>query len=121
MSSSPVPHPRAGPPFECSSSTNDDGAVHIRLSGELDVATTAEVKAALDDALARARDAVVDLRCLEFMDTRGVHALVEATLAARREAQRVVVVAGPPNVHAIFELTGTDDCVEIIARPLRAA
>jgi anti-anti-sigma factor len=97
-----------------------DGVAHIQLSGELDIATTPEVERALSDALETARDAVVDLRCLEFLDSAGVHTLVEATAAARRASRRVLVVPAPPLVHAVFELTGTADGVQTAWQP-RAA
>jgi anti-sigma B factor antagonist len=111
---------RAGPSFGCSSSTNGDGAAHIRLSGELDVATAGKVTRALSDALELAREVVVDLRDLQFIDSAGVHVLVEATAAARRVSRRVLVLPAPPLVHAVFELTGTADALQIAARPLPA-
>jgi anti-anti-sigma factor len=121
MSSSLAAPARAGPPFECSSSLNGDGVARIRLSGELDLAAAGEVARALGDALAVARDTVVDLRDLDFIDSAGVHTLIEATAAARRASRGVMVIPAPPQVHAVFELTGTGDDLQTIAPPFRAA
>jgi anti-anti-sigma factor len=117
VSPSPAITTRAGPSFRCWSTQNGDGAAHIRLHGELDLATTAEVERALGDALEQALNAVVDLRGLEFMDSAGVHTLVDATTAARRASRRVLVIPGPPPVDALFGLTGTADAVQVVARP----
>ena len=115
MSSPSVTHARAGPSFGCSSSINGAGAAHIRLCGELDLAGTAEVERALSDALKVAREAVVDLRGLEFLDSAGVHTLIEATASARRASRRVVVVPAAPLVQAVFDPTGTADKLHLVA------
>jgi anti-anti-sigma factor len=106
----PVPTP---PAFECSwtDAAVDVGWVHV--AGELDIATTPELERALRESYPRGRLVVLDLRELEFIDSSGVHAIVNASLCARQTGRRLVVLSGPPNVDRMFALTGTADGVEI--------
>ena len=89
----------------------DVGWVHV--AGELDIATTPELERALRESYPRGRLVVLDLRELEFIDSSGVHAIVNASLCARQTGRRLVVLSGPPNVDRMFALTGTADGVEI--------
>lgn len=121
MSSSPATHPCAYPAFVCTSSTGGaEGPDHIRLHGELDLATTPEVSRALSAVLHMEHDTTVDLRGLLFMDCAGVHALVDATAAARRASRHVLIIPAPPLVQAVFELTDTTDAVRFATRPCGA-
>ncbi len=68
------------------------GAV-LTASGELDVATAPELKAELASVLAQGARAVVDLREVSFLDSRGIGALVGATRAAREQGGELAVIA----------------------------
>ena len=61
-----------------------DGQVVVVLPGELGVAGTASVVAAAAAVAAREHEIIIDLAGLEFIDCRGVAALVRA----RKQAQR---------------------------------
>jgi anti-sigma B factor antagonist len=85
----------------------------VRAVGALDVATTPQLERTL---LGSARDAelvVLDLRELAFMDSSGVHAIVNASVRAREVASRLVVLRANPDVDRLFTLTGTSGDVEI--------
>jgi anti-anti-sigma factor len=56
---------------------------------------------------------VLDLRELEFIDSAGVHAIVNASIRARKAGQRLVLVHGSPTVNRTFALAGISDEVEI--------
>ena len=60
-----------------------------------------------------ARLVVLDLRGLAFMDSSGVHAIVDAGIRARQGGRRLIVLRGPPNVDRVFTLAGRRDDVEI--------
>ena len=47
------------------------------------------------------------------MDSSGVKAIVDASIRARRDGRRLLLLRGPPNVDRVFALTGTSDKVEI--------
>jgi anti-anti-sigma regulatory factor len=56
---------------------------------------TPHLELALADGCARARLVVLDLRELAVLDTSGVHAIVNASLHARTDGRRLVVLPGP--------------------------
>lgn len=108
--------PRTGhsvPEFTCSWSTGGAGTAWIRVSGELDIATTPQLETALREARAQARLLVLDLRELSFIDSYAAHAIVTASLAARQVGSRLVLLRGRPSVDRVFSVTGLCDEVDI--------
>jgi anti-sigma B factor antagonist len=98
--------------FECSSVNGDPDAACVHATGELDIATTPRLELVLRDALLGARLVVLDLRDLAFIDSTGIHAIVNASIRARQGARRLVILRGPANVDRIFKLTGTLEQLE---------
>lgn len=92
-----------------------DGAVVLGLSGELDLAGAPE----LDAALAAAREAggglTLDLSELEFIDSSGLGVLVRFHNAAATAGYEYSVIAGPPQVHRAFVLSGLDQALPFAA------
>ena len=87
----------------------------LALSGELDLAGLP----AFESELARAEtDApqtlVLDLSAVEFMDSSGLRAIVMAHERASQSGRRFVVVAGPPQVRRVFEITQLDTRLELV-------
>ncbi len=101
------------PAFGCSWTDGGPDAAWVHVVGELDIATTPQLERTLRDAQLDARLVVLDLRELEFMDSSGVHAIVNATIRARHVARRLLVLRGPPHVDRVFTLAGRSDVVEI--------
>ena len=60
-----------------------------------------------------ARLVLLDLRGLTFMDSAGVHTIVNASIDARQRGRRLVLLRGSPNVDRVFTLTGCSAAVEI--------
>ena len=98
------------PPFDCSWTDGGLNAAWVHLAGELDMDTTPELERTLREP--RARLVVLDMRDLAFMDSSGVHAIVNAAARVRRLGQRLVILRGPPDVDRLFELTGNTRFVE---------
>ena len=92
-----------------------DGATVLALSGELDLAGAPE----LDAALAAARDAggglTLDLSDLEFIDSSGLGVLVRFHNLAAAAGYDYSVIAGPPQVHRAFVLSGLDQALPFAA------
>jgi anti-anti-sigma factor len=89
----------------------------VHLAGELDIATTpllVETLHASRRGGLRARVVVLDMRELEFVDTSGLHAIMEAGNRARETGDRLVLVRGPPAVDRVFRLTGSCEQLEIV-------
>jgi anti-sigma B factor antagonist len=83
------------------------------VTGELDVATAPTLDETLQQAQLQARLVVLDLRELDFMDSAGAHTIVSASLRARLNGGRLVVVRGRPHVDRVFVLTRSCDRVDI--------
>jgi anti-sigma B factor antagonist len=98
------------PPFDCSWTDGGLNAAWVHLAGELDVDTTPELERTLREP--QARLVVLDMRDLAFMDSSGVHAIVNAAARVRRLGQRLVILRGPPEVDRLFALTGNTRHVE---------
>ena len=104
---------RTEPSFECSRTEGALQATWVHVGGALDIATTPGLARTLRDSQADAQLVVLDLRELAFMDSAGVHAIVDASSRARRVGRRLLVLRGPANVDRLFALTGSADQVEV--------
>jgi anti-anti-sigma factor len=93
--------------FECS--WTDDGldGAWVRLTGELDAATAPRLERLLREPRLQARVIVLDLRDLAFVDSSGVHAIVDASIRSRQAGQRMLLLRGRAGADRVFTLTGT--------------
>lgn len=81
----------------------------IQVSGELDLAGVPVLEAAVRDLeLASARDAVLDLRRLVFIDAAGLNAVLKLYADCLNVATTLTIIPGPPSVQRLFELTRLD-------------
>ena len=113
-SESPGVAARARPPtFVCSHTHGGLDAAWVHVAGELDIASTPRLESKLLDLQPQARLVVVDLREVEFVDSSGVHALVDATSHARSAGRRVVLLRNPATLDRVFTLTERFQDVEI--------
>ena len=86
-----------------------DGVAEIVLDGELDLASVASLRSALDAALAaRVSRVVVDASGLSYMDSSGINCLMSAAEQARRTGSRVVVRNPAGIVRTVLAITGVD-------------
>jgi anti-anti-sigma factor len=92
--------------FDCSQINGDPDAVCVHACGELDIATAPHLLLTLREAVCRAGLVVLDLGDLAFIDSAGVHAIVNASVHARQLNSRLVVLPGPASVERIFALAG---------------
>jgi anti-anti-sigma factor len=101
------------PPFVCTwgSEGVDGGWVHV--AGDLDLAAAPRLVEALRDLEPQACLIVLDLREITFLDTAGVHAIVDASIGARRDGRRLLLVGDSAWVQRVFALTGTSHQVEV--------
>ena len=99
----------AQPPFVCTWKAAGLNAAWVLLAGELDLASSAQLKETLREAQHHARVLVLDLRKLTFIDSSGVYVVLNAACGARREGGRVMLVRGPPQVDRLFTLIAAPD------------
>jgi anti-anti-sigma factor len=104
----------AQPPFVCTWKVAGLNAAWVLLAGELDLASSAQLKETLRQAQHHARVLVLDLRKLTFIDSSGVYVVLNAACGVRREGGRVMLVRGPPRVDRLFTLIAAPDEVLIV-------
>jgi anti-anti-sigma factor len=88
----------------------DDERVTVHLAGELDYVSAATGQVAFARAGARAKEIVLDLSRVVFVDASGVRFLLSAQRRARAADRRLIVRRPSRSVRRTLELTG--------ARPL---
>jgi anti-sigma B factor antagonist len=86
----------------------------VRLSGEVDLSWSAEVRRAILDALGKSSNVAVHLGEVEYIDSSGIAALVEGFQNARGKGQRFVLLAVSPAVLAVLKLARLDKVFAIV-------
>jgi len=98
------------PEFAVTTQSND-GVSRVAVTGEMDLFTTAEVRAALEETVrtAHPREVVVDLENVVYIDSSGLRLLLDAHHAKHYELR----IAGVgPAVQRVLEVTGLDGILE---------
>jgi anti-anti-sigma factor len=103
--------------FKVTSERRNGGAV-VAASGEIDMSTSPELRAALRDPEAQAPVVVLDLREVTFMDSSGLGVIVGQNRRAREEGfSFAVAVAEADGVRRILELSGLDAVLRLVGSP----
>jgi len=77
----------------------------IGVAGELDILTVTKLVARLEDAIRRRHgDVVIDLTEAEFIDSMGLHALLNVQRRLIRQARPLAVICPPGAVRNAIEL-----------------
>jgi len=92
-------------PFACSWQVGYRGVAWVQVVGELDLATSPQFRQTLKEAQRAAGLAVLDLRELSFIDSSGVHVILDIAEDARRKGDRLLIVRGPAQVERMLTLT----------------
>jgi anti-sigma B factor antagonist len=87
--------------------TTDEGVTFLRISGEVDLATAGELKAAGEDALSELCSTLrIDLSEVTFLDSTGLGALIHIRNCA--EPRPVILDNPQPPVLRVLEVSGLD-------------
>jgi anti-sigma B factor antagonist len=101
-------------PFEVTIEERD-GAVHVALSGELDISTAQQLEDDLRRVEAERPELIVlDLRELAFMDSTGLRLLILADQRAKEEGRRLAIGRGNEMIQRVLHLTRLDERLEIV-------
>src|SRR4051794_38633267 len=93
-------------PFELDVET-DRKVVRVCPAGELDLATVPRVREKVAElASAGIPRVVLDLRGATFLDSAGIHLILEIDAAARRSGWEFAVIDGSPELARIFDVIG---------------
>jgi anti-sigma B factor antagonist len=88
----------------------------IALAGECDLAQQEATRHAIRDALRRSPACVVlDLSQLTFIDSSGIHVVLELHKRSRQRNVRLVIVPGPRAVRRPFEILGLTKVLPFLA------
>jgi len=97
--------------------SHDQEAIRVALSGELDMSSAL----LFDEELRRIEEddgstdtLVLDLRPLKFMDSTGLRLILSAHSRARRSGRRLRIIPGGDAIRRIFRLTGVWKRLDIV-------
>jgi anti-sigma B factor antagonist len=101
--------------FEVATSRHGDALI-LAPRGELDLATTPQVRDLLDGRDGDVRLLVVDLRAVEFLDSTGMHLLIDQHRCCADDGCSFAVVRGPA-VERFIALAGLDKLLPLVDSP----
>lgn len=85
----------------------------VTITGDVDVATAPELRALLDDLVARGcREIVLDCRGLEFIDSSGIGVLISARRQLGDDGD-LVLDSAREQVRKVLNITGVADQVSL--------
>jgi anti-anti-sigma factor len=98
------------PPAQAFSATAEqrEGTIWVlRARGELDVATAPKLASAIDAAIdAGARDVMLDLDAVTFLDSSGIREIVRGRKALQEQGGRLTVDGASGAVQQVLEVSG---------------
>jgi anti-sigma B factor antagonist len=95
-----------------------DHATLLAVSGELDLATSPALEAALERVSGSGVELLIlDLRGVSFMDSTGLSLLVKAQRRAQESRHQFAVVKGSDQVLRLLTLTGVAERLTLIDAP----
>jgi anti-sigma B factor antagonist len=93
-----------------------DAVAGVAVRGELELATAAELSAALDDAIRRTSGPfVIDLSKVALLDSSGINCLMRARALLGRDDRTLALICPPGSTRRALELTGVDELVALYA------
>jgi anti-anti-sigma factor len=97
---------------------HEQDRVVLRLTGELDLASTPIFERALEDAeIGKAPLVVLDLDGLTFVDSTGLRIILLAHERSRELQQEFAITPGSPQVQRLLSITSVTDHLRVIASP----
>jgi anti-sigma B factor antagonist len=108
-----APRPAPAPFFDGRATITHHTVGHravISVGGEIDLLSAPELRQAIDEALATGGlELWIDLTATEFMDSSGLHALLEAQERVCELRRRLTIICPPGSVRRLFEVAGVVD------------
>lgn len=89
--------------------STENSVTWVAVDGELDISTVEDLRAALAPEFVTGRHVWLDLAKLSFMDSTGVHFLLEMDAAARANEHSFMIVRPSRAVRRVLDLAGVTD------------
>jgi anti-anti-sigma factor len=103
-------------------SAEHDGTVCVVAQGEIDLSSAHMVDEALSAAEATdARQIVLDIEGVEFIDSSGLRMLLHAHARSQRDGNRLRITRGAPQAQRLFALVAVEHHLPFIDAPPGAA
>jgi anti-anti-sigma factor len=81
--------------------------VRVSVEGELDLVSASELEESLKRALMASKDVLLDLSAVDFIDSTGLHAIVESVRTAKAAGRKLKLSADlPPHARRLMEIVG---------------
>jgi anti-sigma B factor antagonist len=90
------------------------GTTIVDVSGDVDMATSPNLRKTLLEALKKMPRLVVNLREVQYVDSSGIASLVEVLKEARDKNKRLILFGLNPAVHEALQLTRLTKIFEIL-------
>ena len=79
----------------------------LTVQGEVDIACSPQLRTAVDAAFdSGAQELWIDLSATTFMDSSGLHVLMDAHHGAEALRRRLMIICPPGAVRRVFDITG---------------
>ena len=101
---------------QISTVTTDDEVVVV-VAGEVDLLSRDALSGVLTKAQGQSRDLVLDLSAATFMDSSGLHVVLDAFQAQRGTGRRFSLRAPSTPVVRVLEMAGLDGVLPISPHP----
>lgn len=99
----------------------DEDRYVIAPVGELDLASAPQLERELRRVEASdAREIVLDLGCVEFIDSTGLQPVVHAHARTEHHSKRLTILPGPEAVQRCFEISGLMSRLPFVERDAHA-
>jgi anti-sigma B factor antagonist len=86
----------------------------VAAAGEIDIATAPRLHADIKQAFASGAHALrIDLSAITFMDSSGLHVLIDAARRAEALDCELTIACAPPNVRRMIEIAGFGDLLPL--------
>ncbi len=112
-----ISEPEQLPGFRCVALAADQGVTQIVVTGELDIATTPRLAAALSRPGYATGLVILDLRHVTFIDATGLAVILASARRLRSADRRLALIPGPRSVQRLFEMTRTDRELDFLTAP----
>ena len=87
---------------------------NIRLLGEIDIKTSAELKQSLNEALNQIEtDIELDCSDLNYIDSTGLGVIIGVLNRVKKNENEILIVNAKNNISKLFKITGLDRIIKV--------
>jgi anti-sigma B factor antagonist len=92
------------------------GVAHLAVAGELCLSTSPDFEAAIASVREDATLIVLDLSAVTFIDSSGIHVILDAAARLRASDRRLALLRHSRVIERLFAIVGVTDEVELVSQ-----